>query len=227
MAVFGAVPEFKRVSLRLTGLRTWRGAQQLQAFVRAARTRTGAPVEPWLAAYAQVGLPADLVPPHAALAQWAESPGGLPAQGGLADLANAYSLIHGLPVAAYDLSATRGGVRLRPSRGIERHTDLGGRLETPAIGELVLADDDDLVLARHWHGSPGREAFPVPETRSAVVHVDWLPGVVDLNPTELGTALLRLILAYFGGQGRFLILERDSPEASLADVAPHPDGAAP
>jgi DNA/RNA-binding domain of Phe-tRNA-synthetase-like protein len=215
MLVFGAVPEFVRLSVRVTGVDQAVHAGAIRAFLRGV---SGAPRGPgfdsalaaWRRAYAAVGLPADTVPPQEALARWAASPGGVPTQGAILDLANALSLQRGAPAAAYDLGAAANGLWLRPSRGIEWHKDLSGAAENPAVGELILADGADVVLARHWHGTPGRTALPGDACRTALFHVDFLGRPTDLD-AQVAT-VLRLLGAYLGGTAAAAVLERGRPQ---------------
>jgi DNA/RNA-binding domain of Phe-tRNA-synthetase-like protein len=77
--------------------------------------------------------------------------GELPSIGTLVDLANLVSIRHALPVAVFDLLSIRDGVIVRFARGDEPWADLGSSTtEHPAPGEVIFADEADVVVARRW-----------------------------------------------------------------------------
>ncbi len=77
--------------------------------------------------------------------------GELPSIGVLVDLANLVSIRHALPVAVFDSKAISGGAVVRFARGDERWADLGSSTtERPEPGEVIFADDADIVVARRW-----------------------------------------------------------------------------
>lgn len=207
MAVFAAVPGFVRVSVRLRGGDDGSPTAAARALLERASAKSldAAEAQPhaklsWQDAYSLVGLPPDTVPPHEALAAWAATEGGVPTQGLLLDVLNAFSLEHRIPVSAYDLAHATGDLWLRPSRGYELHeSPAGDAVDTPPMGELILADSADLVMARRWHGTAGlpTAAYGAPE--NALVHLDLLSPpapVVD----ALEDAVCRLMTGFVGGR---------------------------
>ncbi len=77
--------------------------------------------------------------------------GELPSVGTLVDLANLVSIRHSLPVAVFDLRGIAGGTVVRFAHGGERWADLGAsQAERPEPGEVVFADQADVVSARRW-----------------------------------------------------------------------------
>jgi DNA/RNA-binding domain of Phe-tRNA-synthetase-like protein len=75
----------------------------------------------------------------------------LPSIGTFVDLANLVSIRHALPVAVFDWRAIDGEVVVRFASGVEHWADLGSSTtERPAPGEVIFADDSDLVVARRW-----------------------------------------------------------------------------
>lgn len=232
MAIFGYVPDYLRASIRLTGIDPARGGRAAAAFLARAGASAGAAgvlgtrgsgdprIAAWRAAYAAVGLPADLVPPPELLAAWAAEPGGVPSQGALADLANAFSLLHRIPVTVYDLGAVRGDLWLRPSRGCEHFLALGTEAPTsPELGEIILADTEEEVFARHWHGRQGRPAMAGPAARDVLVHLDLLPPATDEAET-LADAFIRLVTGFLGGRAALQWLSWDTPQIQWERQAP-------
>ena len=233
MAVFGPVPEYVRVSILLSDVSNatnqpsaGAAAALLGRASRASRvsqaSRTShaeaewagdeAEIAAWLAAYESVGLPPDVLPPPRILAAWATLPDGVPSQGPLADLVNAFALQNVIPVAAYDLSAVEGDLWLRPSRGCEIYESVGGGTGNPPLGEMILADSADLVLARHWHGAQGRPVVVGSTTIRALVHLDLLPPLASQADTLAGK-FARLATGFLGGSAEVRLLSWAAPQA--------------
>ena len=214
MAVFGPVPEFVRLSIRLRladpgPARGTGAAAALLARVRPA-VRPAA-LAGWREAYAAVGLGPDVVPPPEALGAWAATPGGVPSTGRLADVVNAFALQHGVPAAAYDLGPRSGDLWLRPARGIEHFVPMGGGPpEVPPLGELVLVDSADRVLARDWHGAASRPFLVGPASRDVLVHLDLLTPAAP-EPSRLADAFTRLALGFLDGHADTRTLSRTQP----------------
>jgi DNA/RNA-binding domain of Phe-tRNA-synthetase-like protein len=77
--------------------------------------------------------------------------GELPSIGTLVDLANMVSIKSALPVAVFDLDATRGGIVVRFAVGDEPWSDLGSSTtERPEPGEVIFVDAAGVVAARRW-----------------------------------------------------------------------------
>jgi DNA/RNA-binding domain of Phe-tRNA-synthetase-like protein len=201
-AVFALVPEFGRASIRVAAAGA-PAATTVRAFLQGAgrrAARAGAETQgalSWRGAYERVGLDAATVPPHEALAAWARTPDGVPSMDVVTDLAHAFSLVHGLPAAAYDASAARGGLWLRPARGHEVFVATGGAAESPPINELILVDGDDRVLARRWHGSSGWDFAPGGGT--AQVHLDVLAADPEGTAARMAALFSKLARACLGG----------------------------
>jgi len=77
--------------------------------------------------------------------------GEVPSIGTLVDLANLVSIRYALPVAVFDRRTISGTTVVRFARGDERWADLGSSMtERPAPGEVIFADEADVVVARRW-----------------------------------------------------------------------------
>lgn len=225
MAVFGPLPEFVRVSVRLQDL----APDAHAAAARALLARSGAAalgradaarLAVWREAYAAVGWDVGLPSPPEALLAWAALPGGVPSQGPLLDLVHAFSLQHTLPTAAYDLDTLSGDLWLRPSRGCEWFQPIGGGSpELPAVGELILADGAEVALARYWHRAQGRPTAAHRATRRALVHLDLL-GPPAASAEALAEAWLRLATGFLGGRAEVRFLTRATPQAVWSDGLP-------
>jgi phenylalanyl-tRNA synthetase beta subunit len=68
--------------------------------------------------------------------------------GTLVDLANLVSIRYALPVAVFDRRSIEGCLTVRFARGDEPWSDLGSSTaERPEPGEVIFADDADVVMA--------------------------------------------------------------------------------
>lgn len=225
-AVFGPVPDFVRLTIRLHlgAAETPSTAAAARALLVAAAAAVDGPapfaaaMAAWRAAYADVGLPASTVPPPEALLAWARAPGGVPSQGAVPDVLNALSLRLGVPTAGYAVDGIQGDLWLRPSRGCETHLPLGGdtaRPPTVPINELILADSADFAVARAWHGAPGAQAFVGPACRDVVVHVDLLPpaAAAGVDPAATAAEVTGVFGRLFGGRASWQAVSRAAPAA--------------
>jgi DNA/RNA-binding domain of Phe-tRNA-synthetase-like protein len=122
---------------------------------------------------------------------------------------NGFSLAHALPVSVFDLRTVTGNLWLRPSRGTERFVGPDGEPASPEVGELILADDAEAVLARHWHGSAALDSMPGSDTTDALVQIDAL----GVDAEDLGEAFRRLAEAFWGADVELRLLDRSQPQA--------------
>jgi DNA/RNA-binding domain of Phe-tRNA-synthetase-like protein len=139
--------------------------------------------------------------------------GELPSIGTLVDLANLVSIRHALPVAVFDLASVSGGITVRLARGDERWADLGSsETEHPEAGEVIFADDADVVVARRWCWRQSAESAARDGTTDVLVTVE---GHHDGSPADVAVALdeLASLLSEHGGSPtlRRAILTRDVP----------------
>ena len=123
--------------------------------------------------------------------------GELPSIGTLVDLANLVSIRYALPVAVFDQRGISGGTIVRFARGDERWTDLGSSAaEHPDLGEVIFADEADVVSARRWcwrqsAGSAARE-----DTTEILVTVEGHHATADADVRRALADLEMLILAH-------------------------------
>lgn len=123
--------------------------------------------------------------------------GELPVIGTLVDLANLVSIRYALPVAVFDQRGISGGTIVRFARGDERWADLGSsQTEHPEPGEVIFADEADVVSARRWcwrqsAGSTARE-----DTTEILVTVEGHHGMAEHDVTR-ALADLEVLLVSF------------------------------
>ena len=99
--------------------------------------------------------------------------GDIPSINPLVDLANLVSVRHRLPVAVFDQRAATGVTTVRFAGGHEPFTDLGADAVTnPEPGEVIFADEADLVSARRWCWRQSSQSAARPTTIEALVTVE-------------------------------------------------------
>lgn len=99
--------------------------------------------------------------------------GELPSINTLVDLANLVSIRYALPVAVFDQRAIRGGTTVRLAHGGEVWADLGSSTtEHPEAGEVIFADEDDMVSARRWCWRQSRASAARDDTSDILVTVE-------------------------------------------------------
>ncbi len=123
--------------------------------------------------------------------------GELPSIGTLVDLANLVSIRYALPVAVFDQRGISGGTIVRFAHGDERWADLGSsQTEHPELGEVIFADEADLVSARRWcwrqsAGSAARE-----DTTEILVTVEGHHGTAEHDVTRALADLEALLVMH-------------------------------
>jgi DNA/RNA-binding domain of Phe-tRNA-synthetase-like protein len=107
--------------------------------------------------------------------------GEIPSIGTLVDLANLVSIRYALPVAVFDSGALSGGIVVRFARGDERWVDLGSSTtDRPAPGEVIFADEADVVVARRWCWRQSAASAATEATSEILVTVEGLhEGAAD------------------------------------------------
>ncbi len=156
-------------------------AEALRAEAEAVRARIGAtPLSelPTLAAWRRVfrgfGVdPTQYRSAAEALLRRLMKQGELPSISTLVDLANMVSIRHALPVAVFDQRGVSGAVTVRFARGDEPWADLGSSTtEHPEPGEVIFADDADVVSARRWCWRQSAASAAREDTTDIVVTVE-------------------------------------------------------
>jgi len=111
--------------------------------------------------------------------------GELPSIGTLVDLANLVSIRYALPVAVFDERGVSGGTIVRFARGDERWADLGSSAaEHPDPGEVIFADEADVVSARRWCWRQSAASAAREDTTEVLVTVEGHHGTADQDVTR-------------------------------------------
>jgi DNA/RNA-binding domain of Phe-tRNA-synthetase-like protein len=126
--------------------------------------------------------------------------GNIPSINTLVDIGNLVSIRYGLPVAVFDTRMVQGTITVRFADGSEAFTPLGETApEHPEPGEVIFADDFQLVVARRWcwrqsDGSAARET-----TTNTVITVEAHHDTGQANVQSALDDLVMLLGKYAGG----------------------------
>ena len=121
----------------------------------------------------------------------------LPSIGTLVDLANLVSIRYALPVAVFDQRGISGGTIVRFARGDERWADLGSsQTEHPEPGEVIFADEADLVSARRWCWRQSAGSATREDTTEILVTVEGHHGTADRDVTRALADLEALLVMH-------------------------------
>jgi len=125
--------------------------------------------------------------------------GELPSVGTLVDLANLVSIRYALPVAVFDQRGILGGTIVRFARGDERWADLGSsETEHPEPGEVIFADEADVVVARRWCWRQSAGSAARMDTTEILVTVEGHHGAADHDIAQALADLEALLVTHAG-----------------------------
>jgi len=128
--------------------------------------------------------------------------GDIPTISALVDIGNLVSIRYAMPVAVFDQSRIVGPTTVRFATGAERFTDLGSSESvSPDPGEVVFADDDEVVHARRWCWRQSARSATGPSTVEALIVVEGHHDTASRD-TEAALADLASLLATFQTQAR-------------------------
>ncbi len=146
--------------------------------------------------------------------------GDIPSLNLLVDIGNLLSIRYALPVAFVDRRHITGTLTVQFADGDERFTDLGGSDVThPEPGEVIFADEDDLIFARRWCWRQSDHSASRPDTTEALVTIE---GVHDEAEADVRAALddLRALLAQHVPDAEFHadVLGPDNPALAVDGI---------
>ena len=148
----------------------------------------------------------------------------LPSINSFVDVYNAVSMRHVMPAGADDLDRVVGNLAFRCSRPNDSFVDMaanadqaGGTKATYAVdppkeGEVVYADEEK-VLCRRWNWRQDARSLVTPETKRAVVTLQY-NGAGDLNAAVAD--LTALIGRFAGGTTRAVVADHARPMIDIA-----------
>jgi DNA/RNA-binding domain of Phe-tRNA-synthetase-like protein len=138
--------------------------------------------------------------------------GDIPTINAVVDICNLVSIRSALPIAAFDTRHLSGPITVQFASGSESFTPLFmEEVENPEPGEVIFADDAELVVARRWCWRQSNESATQNNTRDAIFTVEsHHPGGRADIETALGD-LQQLLNEFVGGGFTTGILDIDHP----------------
>ena len=138
--------------------------------------------------------------------------GSLPLINSVVDICNLVSIRYALPVASLDTSAVTGAITVRYSQGNERFTDLGAdQAVSPQVGEVIFADEVELVVARRWCWRQSQESATTAETNRFLLTIEALHPAAEGDVRFALQDVLKLLTEYVPGNYRSGILDAGRP----------------
>lgn len=143
--------------------------------------------------------------------------GDIPSINLLVDLGNLVSIRYALPVAIIDTRQIAGNLKVKSAAGTERFTvlkDTGDTIEHPEPGEVIFADDNDLVFARRWCWRQSETSAAQPDTTAVIIATEaqHAGGRGDIEAALAD--LLYLLKEYAGGSYTTGILDSNNLQIS-------------
>lgn len=126
--------------------------------------------------------------------------GDIPSINLLVDIGNLVSIRYGLPVAIMDVRSAQGAITVKFASGSESFTNLNAtEIDHPEPGEVIFADERDIVYARRWCWRQSDQSAAREDTTTAIITVE---GHHDSARTDVEQAvhdLTTLIKRFAGG----------------------------
>ncbi|KAA3648715.1 MAG: hypothetical protein DWQ07_00525 [Chloroflexi bacterium] len=141
--------------------------------------------------------------------------GDIPSINTLVDIANLISIRYRLPVAFFDTRQLQGAIAVKISDGSERFTPLFEKeAEAPEAGEVVFADEKEMVIARRWCWRQSDESATREDTTTALITIEAQhEGGRDAVEAAMKD-VLELVGKYAGGEFTNDLLSVEKPAFS-------------
>jgi DNA/RNA-binding domain of Phe-tRNA-synthetase-like protein len=152
----------------------------------------------WRRAFTQFGVkPTQHRNAAEALLRRLDKHGDIPSISSLVDMGNLVSIRYALPVAVFDLANIAGALTVRFATGDEEFTDLGATESVhPDPGEVVFADNDDVVSARRWCWRQSAQSATRASTADALLVIEGHHDDARRDIDDAVAVLTRLLAAY-------------------------------
>lgn len=142
--------------------------------------------------------------------------GDIPGINMLVDIGNLVGIRYRLPVAVFDTKDIQGTVTVRFADGSERFTELGDEaVKHPEPGEVIFADETDMVIARRWCWRQSAESAANPATTGAIITVEAHHAGGRNDVRQAVSDLVNLLGRFAGGQNLIhSVLDAENPRVS-------------
>lgn len=151
-----------------------------------------------------------------ALLRRLQKKGDIPSINTLVDIGNLVSIRYALPVAFLDLRDVKGTITVQLADGDERFTELGSQeVVHPEPGEVIFADETDMVVARRWCWRQSLESASRADTTDILVTVESQHEGCEADVRAALDDLEALIDQFAGGKMQHGIVSAESPDFSI------------
>lgn len=132
----------------------------------------------------------------------------------LVDLYNLVSLKHILPVGGEDLKKIKGNIELILAAGDENFKAINSEEDNPPQKEeVVYVDENNDVLCRRFNWREAEKTKLTKETRNAIIYIEGLPPVKEIEVKESAQDLTRFIKKFCGGEIDLFLVNKNFPQA--------------
>ncbi len=168
-------------------------------------------ISAWRAAFRKFGVnPTKYRCAPEALLRRLSKKGDIPSINKIVDCCNLVSIRYKIAVAGFDVKALTGAVTVRFSNGTERYTPLGENVpQAPEKGEVIFADESDLVIARRWCWRQSDDSAVSEVARRAIFSVEGQHAGCMEDVKNASGDLLNLLKEHVGGEFNFALLGSD------------------
>ena len=176
-----------------------------------------AEIQAWRRAFARMGLkPTQYRCASEALLRRFRKEGSLPQIHPLVDLCNAVSIAFAIPVAVFDVAEIADFLEVRYATGTEIYESFSGETESPALGEVIFADNAGTVHARRWTNRQSARSAVREGTSSVLVVAEALHDSASEDIAKLLETLAEELDAVWPLSPTAAILSRESPRFSFS-----------
>jgi DNA/RNA-binding domain of Phe-tRNA-synthetase-like protein len=136
--------------------------------------------------------------------------GDIPSINAIVDICNMVSIRYTLPVAAFDIRHLHPPITVQFADGKETFTPLfANESENPDPGEVIFADEEDLVVARRWCWRQSDESATRPDTTEAIFTIEAHHPGGKADVKSALDDLETLLTQFIGGEGETGIINAD------------------
>jgi len=136
--------------------------------------------------------------------------GDIPTINAVVDICNLVSIRYALPVAAFDTRHLHPPITVQFADGSESFTPLFSKeAESPEPGEVIFADEADLVVARRWCWRQSDESATREDTSEAIFTIEAHHPTGERDIQDALQDLQNLLAEYVGGQAQAAIVNAD------------------
>jgi DNA/RNA-binding domain of Phe-tRNA-synthetase-like protein len=139
--------------------------------------------------------------------------GDIPSINMLVDMGNLVSIRYGLPVAFCDTRQITGVVTVQFADGDEHFEDLGSSDTIhPDPGEVILADENDMVVARRWCWRQSATSATREDTTDVLVTIEGHHNTANEDVQAALNDLTAVLEKYTTGSYEARLLSKDQPD---------------